>query len=172
MESETFSFFVYNLLGFCYLMYKSRVKKKTGMKRIFLIIIIALISTMWAESCYKDIQRENRTDILINHTWYLRTQSVGGYPETDSCQLSEVLTFKKDSTGNHHYNYLCDANGPHDLSFKWTIPGQWVYMYYSKIGGKKDSNLVYSININNDDTLKIGTVVGGVTHLSMYTSFQ
>ena len=141
------------------------------MKRLFLILI-AIIGVMWAESCYKDIQRENRTDILINHTWYLKSQSVDYVAETDSCQLSEVLTFKKDSMGNHHYNSLCDANGPHDLGFKWTIPGQWVYMYYYNIGGKKDSNLVYSIHINNDDTLEIGTVIGGVTHLSMYTSFQ
>ena len=141
------------------------------MKRLFLILI-ALIGIVWAESCYKDIQREKRTDMLINHTWYLRSQSVDGFVQSDSCNLSEVLTFKKDSMGNHHYNFLCNPNGPHDVAFKWTIPGQWLYLYYYNVGGKKDSNMVYRIWVNNDDSLEIGTVVNGGTITSLYTSFQ
>ncbi len=141
------------------------------MKRLFLILII-LIGVLCAESCYKDIQREKRTDILVNHTWYLKGQWVNYYPIDDSCVLSEVLTFKKDSMGDHHYNILCDPNGPRDLSFKWTIPGQWVYLYYYNVGGKKDSNLVYTILVNNDDTLKIGTDISGIPRVYLYTSFQ
>ncbi len=145
--------------------------QRTGMKRLFLILIV-LIGVVCAESCYKDIQREKRTDMLINHTWYLKAQWVNTFAQDDSCYLSEVLTFKKDSMGNHHYNMLCNPNGPRDLAFKWTIPGQWTFMYYYNIGGKKDSNLVYSIWINNDDTLKIGAVLNGQSIISMYTSFQ
>ncbi len=141
------------------------------MKKLFLILIV-FITVACVGGCYKDIQREKRTDMLINHTWYLKSQSVGELVETDSCYLSEVLTFKKDSMGNHHYNMLCTANGPHDLGFKWTIPGEWQYMYYYNVGGKKDSNFVYRIWINNDDTLKISTILNGINIISMYTSFQ
>ena len=140
------------------------------MKKLFLILII-LISTVCVDSCYKDIQREKRTDILINHTWYLKGAWISNNPLYDSCVLSEVLTFKKDSMGNHHYNILCDSNGPRDLGFKWTIPGQWIYMYYYNVGGKKDSNLVYNISINNDDTLQISTVISGISKAYLYTSF-
>ncbi len=141
------------------------------MKRL-LLILIGFICVVGAWGCYKDIKRQKRTDILINHTWYLKSQSVGALVQDDSCYLSEVLTFRKDSMGNHHYNILCDPNGRRDLAFKWTIPGQWQYMYFYNVGGKKDSNFVYRIWINHDDTLKIGTVLNGVSIISVYTSFQ
>ena len=141
------------------------------MKKLLLVLIV-FIAVVGAWGCYKDIQREKRTDILINHTWYLKSQSVGADVEDDSCYLSEVMTFKKDSMGNRHYNILCDPNGKRDLAFKWTIPGQWTFMYYYNLGGKKDSNFVYRIWINNDDTLKIGTVLNGISIISVYTSFK
>ena len=140
------------------------------MKKLLLILIV-IITVACLESCYKDIQREKRTDMIINHTWYLKSLSIGADVKTDSCYLSEVLTFKKDSMGNHHYNMLCDANGRRDIGFKWTIPGQWQYMYYYNVGGKKDSNFVYRIWVNNDDTLQISTVISGISKAYLYTSF-
>ena len=110
MELQIFSSFAHNLGWVEYLTYsKKGLEKDLGMNRL-LLILIAVIGVVSIAGCYKDVQREQRTDILINHTWYLKGLWIGGSSKTDSCYLSEVLTFKKDSLGNHHYKLLCDAS--------------------------------------------------------------
>ncbi len=140
------------------------------MRRLLLTLIV-IITVASLGGCYKDIQRKKRADILVGHTWYLKKLSVNNEILTDSCYLSETMTFKKDSSGNRHFSMLCKAGAKTDLKFRWTLPGDWQFMYHYNLGGVKDSNFVFRIWANNEDSLVVGTIHNGIGIYSIYTSF-
>jgi len=140
--------------------------------RKLLLTFIVIIAVVFAEGCYKDIKRKSHADILMGHTWHIKKLSVNNEILSDSCYMSETLTFSKKGLGNHHYSMPCTPGAKTDLPFTWKIPGDWQYMYLYNVGGTKDSNFVYRIWVNNEDSLVVGTIHNGIGIYSIYTSFE
>ena len=150
----------------------------------YLIVFVALAAII-ATSCTKSKQPESNFDIMISHTWYLKGLVIEGINEDTACYLSDQMTFKKDSTGNHYYSILCDTSQPANLPFHWRIEDntnvgsyytgaiQSTILYSNDIGGKPDSSTTLRLSVINNDSLVLnGTVNGGRSYFAIYTSIK
>ena len=141
------------------------------MKGIFIFGIIAIV---FFAGCYKEKLPKKAADIIVSHTWYLKVKSAGGTISTAACDLSEQLTFKKDSTGNHYYAITCDTSQPANMSFDWILEATNYHAqtwYENNIGGVKGKDYVWLVGQLDDDTFRVeGSKAGTGSYIYIYTS--
>ncbi len=149
------------------------------MRMKYLVLIgIAAITIASVASCTKSKPQLTTAQMLESHTWYLKYELVNNVNRHAACDLSEELTFSKDSTGNHYYGILCDTSQPTNISFHWYVEDyepQWTVLsstlYSSYIGGKMDSSTVLKITQLTADSMRmLGTIPPGQAYIAIYTS--
>jgi len=147
------------------------------------LVAFAAIAALLVTGCTKSAQYPSHVDIMVSHTWYLKDLVIAGKGYNTPCNLSDELTFKKDSTATHTYGILCDTSQPAKLSFDWRIEDNTTVgnyytasiltttLYSTRIAGKADSSTILRLYIIKPDTLAMEGIVGaGETYYAIYTS--
>ena len=147
------------------------------------IIVIAAITIASVTSCTKSKHQPTHYDIITSHTWYLKYLMRADTEANSSCNLSETLVFKKDSTGAHSYGSLCYATQPGSIAFRWylednTTVGQYYtgtiqtsMLYNTDIAGISDSNTIFRLYVITQDSLAMeGVANSGTSWRLIYTS--
>ena len=149
------------------------------------LVAFAAIAVLLVTGCTKSAQYPSHIDIMTGHTWYLKDLVIGGHGYNTPCNLSDELTFKKDSTATHTYGIQCDTSHPAKMTFDWSIKdnttvGQYytasiltTTLYSTHIGGNTDSSTTLRLYIIKPDTLAMEGIVGaGQTYYAIYTSVK
>lgn len=152
--------------------------------KYFVMIVFAAVSIACVTGCTKTHQPPTHIDILTGHTWYLKYLFRGDTEANSACNLSEILTLKKDSTGNHFYATTCDPSQPSNIPFRWyiednTTVGQYytstiltTTLYCNNINNK-DSNITLRLVTITKDSLQMkGVVNSGAGFRAVYTSYK